>query len=144
MQPKPLAAFIQSNDTLAHLQQHASRLLRLQRIYEEVAPAPLARSSWIANLKAGVVVIHAANGAVAAKLNQLTPRFVDEFRKRGVDLTGFEVRLQVVAFRPVAAPVRLRPIPDGARRALAGLEASLPATSPLRDALSRLRRVESS
>jgi len=139
MQSNRLDAFIQSNDTLAHLQQHASRLLKLQRIYEEIAPAHLAQSSWIANLKAGVLVIHAFNGAVAAKLNQLTPRFVDDFLKRGVDLTGIEVRLQVAGFRPVVAPRTLRPVPKSAKQALANLGTNLPEGSPLRDVLARFR-----
>ena len=140
MQSKPLGAFFQSNDTLAHLHEHASRLLRLQRAYEEFAPAHLARSSWIANLKAGVVVIHAANGAVAAKLNQLTPRFVDEFLNRGVDLTGIEVRLQVTPLRPASPIHEPRPVTVGARQALARLESNLPADSPLRRILAGFRR----
>lgn len=140
MQSKPLGAFFQSNDALAHLQEHASRLLRLQHAYEEFAPAHLARSSWIANLKAGVVVIHAANGAVAAKLNQLTPRFVDEFSMRGVDLTGIEVRLQVAQFRPAAENRQPRPVSAGARKALARLETSLPPDSPLRRILAGFAR----
>ncbi|MBL8493830.1 MAG: DUF721 domain-containing protein [Rhodocyclaceae bacterium] len=139
MQSNRLDAFIQSNDTLAHLQQHASRLLKLQRIYEEIAPAHLAQSSWIANLKVGVLVIHAFNGAVAAKLNQLKPRFVDDFLKRGVDLTGIEVRLQVAGFRPAGPPREVRPVPDTAKRALANLESNLPEGSPLRDVLARFR-----
>lgn len=139
MQSKPLGAFFQSNDALAHLQEHASRLLRLQHAYDEFAPAHLARSSWIANLKAGVVVIHAANGAVAAKLNQLTPRFVDEFLKRGVDLTGIEVRLQVTPFRPAPSVSQPRPITAKARQALARLESNLPADSPLRRILAGFR-----
>jgi len=143
MQSKPLGAFFQSNDALAHLQEHASRLLRLQRAYEDFAPAHLARSSWIANLKAGVVVIHAVNGAVAAKLSQLTPRFIDEFLKRGVDLTGIEVRLQVAAFRPAPAVTQPRPVTAGARRALARLESTLPADSPLRWILEGFRDKDS-
>ena len=143
MQSKPLGAFFQSNDALAHLQEHASRLLRLQRAYEDFAPAHLARSSWIANLKAGVVVIHAVNGAVAAKLSQLTPRFIDEFLNRGVDLTGIEVRLQVTRFRPTAPVPRPRPVAPAARQALARLESKRPADSPLRRILAGFRRKES-
>lgn len=132
MQPKPLGAFFQSNDALAHLQEHASRLIRLQRAYEEFAPAHLARSSWIANLKAGVIIIHAVNGAVATKLNQLTPRFIDEFLNRGVDLTGIEVRLQVTPLHTAAAQYAPRALSAGARQALARLEDTLPAGSALR------------
>lgn len=132
MQPKPLGAFFQSNDALAHLQEHASRLIRLQRAYEEFAPAHLARSSWIANPKAGVIVIHAVNGAVATKLNQLTPRFIDEFLKRGVDLTGIEVRLQVTPLPTAPAQCVPRALSAGARQALARLEDSLPPGSALR------------
>jgi hypothetical protein len=132
MQPKPLGAFFQSNDALAHLQEHASRLIRLQRAYEEFAPAQLARSSWVANFKAGVIVVHAVNGAVATKLNQLTPRFIDEFLNRGVDLTGIEVRLQVTPLHTAAAQYAPRALSAGARQALARLEDTLPAGSALR------------
>lgn len=140
MQSKPLAEFIQSNDALAHLEAHASRLLRLQRAYEDIAPAQLARSSRIANLKAGALVIHAANGAVAAKLNQLVPRFIDEFLKRGVELTGIEVRLQVAALQQTIPAGQPRPLSAGARAALAHLEDELPEGSPLRLILASVRR----
>lgn len=140
MQSKPLADFIQSSDALAHLQAHASRLVRLQRAYEEFAPAQLLRSSGIANIKAGVVIIHAANGAVAAKLKQLTPRFVGEFLNRGLDLTGIEVRLQVAALQQTERVRRPRPLSPSARKALARLEVDLPENSPLRRTLAGFRQ----
>lgn len=140
MQSKPLSEFIQSSETLAHLQAHASRLLRLQRAYEEIAPPQLARSSRIANFKAGVVLIHAANGAAAAKLNQLIPRFVDAFVNEGFDLTGIEVRLQVSALQQNAPTRRPRPVTARSREALGRLADTLPEDSPLRGALAGFRR----
>lgn len=137
---KPLNEFLQSADALARLQAHALQLLRLQRIFEELAPAQLIASSRIANCRTGILIIHTNNGAVANKLRQLTPRFIDGFFSRGVDLTGIEVRLQVSSDDdPVPVPSS-REISPASREALEKLGQDLPVDSPVRAALVRLGR----
>lgn len=140
MQSKPLGAFFQSDNGLAHLAEHAARLVRLQGMFEEMAPEAMRRSCRIANLKAGVLVVFAANGAAAVKLKQLSPRFIDEFLKRGVDLTGIEVRSQVTTWQAPARAGSPRELSETARETLGALEAALPQPSPVREALRRLRR----
>ena len=57
---------------------HARLLLKLSRRFEAVAPAGLRHSAHVANYKLGTVIIHADNGAVAAKIRQLSQRLSDE------------------------------------------------------------------
>jgi hypothetical protein len=137
---KPLNEFLQSADALARLQAHALQLLRLQRIFEELAPAQLSASSRIANYRTGILIIHTNNGAVANKLRQLTPRFIDGFFSIGVDLTGIEVRLQVSADEDPAPVPASREISAASREALEKLGQDLPVDSPVRAALARLGR----
>jgi len=66
----------------------------LRRIYSEVVPQQLLRSSSIVNYKMQVVVIFAENNAVAAKLKLLSPRLVNDFSKRGVEVTGIRLEVQ--------------------------------------------------
>ena len=118
--------------------EHARLLLRAQSIYETVAPGALADASRVANIKSGMVVIHAQNSAVAAKLRQYAGRLSNEFFKRGVQCTGIEVLVQPT--RPVrVAPVgQPRVLSDQAVAHITGLTSGLPEHSPMRKALERL------
>ena len=66
MAARSLDAYLNSAGGLARLSAHAGRLVKLQRVFEEIAPSFLAASSRVANFKLGKVVIHADSGAVAA------------------------------------------------------------------------------
>ena len=137
MQARTLDDFLNADEAMARLSAHAGRLLKLQSLFEEVAPAALARTCRIANFKSGVIFIHAENGAVAAKLRQITPSLNDEFRTRGVQVTEIRIKVQ-----PLDAAVQHRPSPQAAilghagRASIARLTASLP-EGPLRESLAR-------
>jgi hypothetical protein len=136
---RSLNTYLRSAKDLARLAAHADRLLALQQTYAQIAPQYLAEASQVANYKSGKVVIHAASGAVAAKIMQLEPRLRGEFFKRGCEVTEITVRVQVRA-RPDAAPAPrpVREISGTAVQGLTWLESSLPADSPLGSALKRL------
>jgi hypothetical protein len=136
---RSLDAYLRSAKDLARLAAHADRLLALQHVYAQIAPHYLAEASQVANYKSGKVVIHATNGAVAAKLNQLASSLRDEFCKNGCEVTEITARVQVRT-EPVAAPQRARPreISSAAARGLAQLGNTLPAGSPLGAALRQL------
>ena len=53
---------------------HARLLLKLSRRFAAIAPVGMRSAARVANYKSGVVVIHADNGAVAAKLRQMSRR----------------------------------------------------------------------
>lgn len=137
MQARTLDDFLNADEAMARLAAHAGHLLKLQRLFEEVAPAALARTCRIANFKSGVIFIHAENGAVAAKLRQITPRLNDEFRTRGVQVTEIRIKVQ-----PLDVAVQHRPpspaavLGDAGRASISRLADSLP-EGPLRESLGR-------
>lgn len=117
---------------------HARLLMRVGRLYEGMAPGMLAAASRVANIKSGIVVIHADHGAVAAKLRQMAGRLRDEFLQRGVECSGIEVRVQPPEPAPAAPPPLQRPLSPEALASVRGAMQSLPENSALRAALARL------
>jgi len=117
---------------------HARRLLRLERLYEVAVPGMLTRVSRVANIKSGIVVIHADNGVAAAKIRQIAGRLTDAFSKRGVECSGIEVRVQPSRLTAATPPKTRRPLSRNARACLDDTLASLPADSTLRAALRHL------
>lgn len=137
-QPQLIANCLDTAGSLARVLEHARLLQRAQAIHESVAPGALAAASRVANIKAGVVVIHAENSAVAAKLRQFAGRLTNEFFKRGIQCTGIDVLVQ-----PPRPPVEY---PPGVPRTLSAqavahlsqLSDRLPPGSPMRQALEKL------
>lgn len=139
MATRPLDAYLNSTDGLAHVAAHAGRLVKLQRVFEEIAPPYLAESSRVANFKLGKTIIHADNGAVAAKLKQLLPSLVDEFCKKGAEVTEIQVKVQPRYAAPQQKPPRkAAPVGAGAKADLNRLAQELPAGSRLKEAVERL------
>ena len=139
MAARSLDAYLNSAGGLARLSAHAGRLVKLQRVFEKIAPPYLAASSRVANFKLGKVVIHADSGAVAAKLRQMLPSLVDEFSLEGAEVTEIQVKVQPSSValqqrRKVAAPA----VAPSAKAGLRRLADDLPADSPLKEALERL------
>ena len=116
MHSKNLRAYLDSAAGIAALLPQAERLIELRRIYSELVPQQLLRCSSIVNYKQENVVIFAENNAIAAKLKLLSPRLVNDFSKRGVQVTG--IRLQV---QPRQEP-RKEQIRKQAKLSLAGAE----------------------
>jgi hypothetical protein len=139
MHSKNLRAYLDSATGIAALLPQAERLIELRRIYKQIVPQQLLRSSSIVNYKQGNAVIFAENNAIAAKIKLLSPRLVNDFSKRGLQVTG--IRLEVQPRQtPQPAQVQKR-----ARLSLAGAE-SLQALaqrlpdSKLKQALADLAR----
>jgi len=128
-------------EAYSRLAEQASRLQRLQTLLDALLPAYLLPGTRIANLKRGVVVIHADSGAVAVKLRQLAPRLAEGLTQQGAEVTGIQVRVQ--AGRRITANSRqkatsklgLRP-----KQALTSLAAGLEDDSPLKRSLEKLLR----
>ena len=137
MQTRTLDDCLYADATMAQLAAHAERLLKLQHLFEKAAPAALAQTSRIANAKLGVIVIHAENGAVAAKLRQIEPSLRDAFRSGGVDVTEIRIKVQPLdsALRNTA-PIQAAVLGDASRASITRLAEDLP-DGPLREALGR-------
>jgi hypothetical protein len=94
MHSKNLRAYLESSAGIAALLPQAERLIELRRIYSELVPQQLLRSSLIVNYKRQTVVIFAENNAIAAKLKLLGPRLIHDFSKRGLEVTGIRLEVQ--------------------------------------------------
>jgi hypothetical protein len=122
---------------LARLSTHIQRLLLLQRRFESTGP--LARQARVANLKFGRIIIHAVNGAVAAKLRQMEPRLTDVFRSVAAEVTGIDIRVQPRTENRAAPKSQARTgIGHEQKQRLTSLADSLPDGSALKMALTRL------
>lgn len=131
-----LNIFLRTSQELRRFAGEASRLAALQEHYQAIVPTALGHGSQVIQLKQQTVVIAATNGAIAAKLRQITEELISLFQARGCEVTGIRVTVQVAspAPKPVSARRQLGP---GARKALDKLQGALP-DSPLRQALRRL------
>jgi len=136
MPAKKPCAFLDQCDGIAPLMPQARRLIELRRILAAVLPEALARCSSIANVKQGKIVIFAANGAVAAKLRLLSPALQEQLSKRGVEVTGLEVRVQPGGPMTQVPDKSAKLSAEGAAR-LDGLCGQLP-ESELKNAIRRI------
>jgi hypothetical protein len=132
-----LNSYFGTSPELRQLSRKAMGLLALQRHYEQLVPPTLARSSHVLQLEGQILTLAADNGAVAAKLRQLAPELTGQFRNKGCEVAGIQVRVQVSSSsdRP-PLPARLS---AAGRKRLIESAAELP-DSPLKDALQRLAK----
>ena len=141
MTSRSLQEYLASGDSMARLAAHAKRLLQFQRLLEAALPEALRPHARVANFRLGKLLIHAANGAVAAKIRQFGPRLAGDLSNKEVKVTQIEVRVQARNPSLPKSPHE-RPAPPGIsqKQGLTALACHLPSDSPLRAALERLLR----
>lgn len=135
---RPLHRFLGSADALARLQDHARRLLQLQRTLASALPDALAEQCQVVNLKEGRLVIHCSHGAAAVRLKQLQPRVLSHFARAGHALDAITIKVRPPAAQALRPAPETRAISAQARAHLEHFAAALPADSELRAALERL------
>ncbi|MGE5385917.1 MAG: DciA family protein [Betaproteobacteria bacterium] len=133
-----LERYLDSAEGAAKTMAHARLLLKLSRRYEAVAPAGLAHVSRVANFKLGNLVIHADNGAVAAKLRQMSTSLCRLLSKEGVECSVMEVKVQPREIPYQSSISKPEPLSPNAGRILRDTAERLPGASPLRAALDKL------
>lgn len=116
---------------------HARLLLKLARRFAAIAPAGLGQAARVVNYKSGKVVIHAENGAVAAKLRQMSRRLSDDLSKGGVECSDMEIKVQPRRNLREVAPTTLKPLSARTFATLESTAKNLP-DGPLRHALDTL------
>lgn len=116
---------------------HARLLLKLSRRFEAVAPAGLRHSAHVANYKLGTIIIHADNGAVAAKIRQLSQRLSNELSKGGAECSGIEVKVQPRQIPSQSTSSTQKPLSGKTIGVLQATTDKLP-EGPLRKALDNL------
>lgn len=129
--------FLESADGAGKVIAHARLLIKLAQMYHELAPMHLSQASSLANYKSGMIVIHAASGAVAAKLRQMAPSLADGFSKRGIECNGVQVKVQARELGTQSRTSTPKPLTSQASHELEELRDSLP-TSSLREAVTNL------
>ena len=134
---QPLRRFVDAGSTLENLRVHAQRLIELQRHVEAALPATLAAVCHVANLKGDTLLIHADNGAVAAKLRQATPRLVEALAAQGVQLAGIKIATRPAHAAPPERPPTRRTVSGQTQHDMQALASQLPSDDPLRSALER-------
>jgi hypothetical protein len=141
MTARSLQEHLASGDSMARLSAHAQRLLQFQRLLQATLPEALRPHARVANFRLGKLLIHAANGAVAAKIRQFGPRLASDLSNKDVKVTQIEVRVQARNPSPPKPPHQ-RPALPGLRQkqGLTALSQKLPDDSPLKEALQRLLR----
>ena len=132
-----LESYLEASDGAGKVMAHARLLIKLTQLYQEIAPRHLGQARSLANYKSGIIVIHAASGAVAAKLRQLGPTLADGFRMKGVECNGVQIKVQAPKTGTQSTTSTNKPLSLQAGRTLEGLRDSLP-ESPLRAALETL------
>jgi hypothetical protein len=134
---KLIDTFLNADEAVNRLSAQATLLLRLRETAPVVLPETLARSSSIASHKQGKVVIFAENNAIAAKLRLYEPRLIDLWARQGLQVSLIKVEVQPPE-RSSGGKTRHAELSEAAAGALAALEATLPADSPLRQAVGTL------
>lgn len=137
--PNTLEDFLDAADGAGSVLAHARLLLRLANLYQEIAPAHLYQASKLANYKSGIVVIHASNGATAAKLRQLATTLADGFSRRGIECSGVQIKVQAAEIPTQSMGSMPKPLSTQTGRTLEELRDSLP-DSDLRQAVDTLIR----
>ncbi|MBT9612110.1 MAG: DUF721 domain-containing protein [Burkholderiales bacterium] len=129
--------FSEPTSPLNRLAHSAQRLNSFSRIWETIAPIGLARSCRVGCLDDGVLTLLADNGAIASKIKQQLPSLLEKFQKRGGQITGIRIDVQVKIPLPETV---IAPKPGISQQSLASLEkldAEL-TDSPLKEALTNL------
>ncbi|MCK6413866.1 MAG: DUF721 domain-containing protein [Azonexus sp.] len=129
--------YLERDGGSAQVLTHARLLLKLGRRFEAIAPTAFRQAARVANFRSGVVVILAENGAVAAKIRQMSQRLCDELSRGGTQCNELEVKVQPRKNALQSIPSMQKGLSGKALAQVGGLAAGLP-PGPLRTALERL------
>lgn len=130
-----LRNYLRSDPALARIAQGAAEARALDALLRRALPVELARHARAAELRRETLLIVAENGAIAAKIQQMSRSVVQTLSRSGVAIKSILVRVGPGFGSPCpAAGHQLSPV---ARAMLTASAAKLPAGS-LRKALERL------
>jgi hypothetical protein len=72
----------------------ASQLTRMQRAFTEFVPPRLSIYCTVGWISKGNLTIYACNGAIAAKLKQISPSLLLKFKQKKFEITAIRVAVQ--------------------------------------------------
>ncbi|MFH1494065.1 MAG: DUF721 domain-containing protein [Pseudomonadota bacterium] len=137
MSVRKLQSYFTSTTGLAALAERIARLTELQRLWEKLAPPPLAQMCKVSGLQDRILVLYANNGAIAAKVRQLAPTVLEKFQKRGLEVTAILVRVQAGFRLPEERPPKTLRLGSAGATRLGQLADQLEA-SPLKQAIEAM------
>jgi hypothetical protein len=144
MATEPLARLLKDNADLVPVRDRLERITRLQERFRALAPEPLSRACRVCAIDGTTVVVRADNAPVAAALRAMVPRLLSGLNAakpmQDQELTSMRVEVQVASRAPRKPVVSRGQMP---REVLAAVAAGL-SDSPLKDALTRISRAQSS
>lgn len=129
---------LERSDNTAQVLAHARLLIKLGQRLEASIPPGLAEHARVVNYRLGTVVIYASNGAVAAKLKQISLRLRDSFVNIGLECNQIEVKVQPTQNPEQSITSTQKPISGETVRELTLRAESMPKDSPLAQALRNL------
>ena len=129
--------YLDSDAGASRLMAHARLLLKLARRFEAIAPGPFRHAARVANYKSGKIVIHADNGAVAAKIRQMAQRLCSELSKGGAECNELEVKVQPRETLFQSTPSTQKPLSKTACEVLQATASNMP-NGALRAAIDAL------
>ncbi|MDB5814479.1 MAG: hypothetical protein JWN23_1596 [Rhodocyclales bacterium] len=137
----PLKRFLGASDALSRLQDHAARLVRMQRQLERSLPANMLGAVSVANFEAGVLTLHASTPALAARLKMSLETLRSELLALNEPVQDIRVKVRAVhnSERHALYASEERRIGESGKSALKALEDKLGADTPLGQALKRMR-----
>ena len=140
MATEPISRHLGRSAELASVKERLQRIERLQERYRRVAPERLQEASRVCAIDGTIVVVCAANGAIASALRQLAPRILQALRTPDAkdtedqEVTQIRIEVQVSATAPKRPP---RPRGELPRDRLGEVAQGL-AEGPLKDELERI------
>ncbi|MEC5386064.1 DciA family protein [Uliginosibacterium sp. H3] len=137
----PLKRFLGASDALSRLQDHAARLVRMQRQLEATLPANMRGGVSVANFDLGTLTLHAATPALAARLKMSQETLRNDFLALNEPVQDIKVKVRPIhsSERHALYATQERRIGESGKNALKELEEKLGAESPLGLALKRMR-----
>ena len=129
---KTVSSLLDRDPSAMQMVQHATQILKANRLYQQFLPTSLARISRVANIKAGIVTIHTEHGAAANKLKQQTQHLINEFTKKGFECTGIEIRVQASKLIETERLPTPKPLSEQALASLREAADGMRAGSPLK------------
>lgn len=130
--------FLRGNATMAALLPTVARLASLQKDCAQALPAMFSQCD-ILQFEGGHLVLATPNAAVAAKLKQQLPKLQAELEKRGWQIHGIKLKVQVIKSIAPVVHTRALVLPVKAMAALDELSHALPASKQNQQLIDALR-----
>lgn len=138
MAATPLDRLFSRNEVLAHLQDHARRLHRLQGVVDRCLPPNLRGLVSVANFAEAELTLHVPSPALATRIKMSVDTIRGDLLAMGEVVERIQTKVRAPNVKPKAAPTPRRAIGSEGKAALAGLRDSLPSDDPLATALGRM------